>query len=748
VKEPIYLDYNATTPIHPAVAAAMRPYLESGFGNPSSSHWYGVQARIAVEEARSSVARLIGAKGEEIVFTSGGSEANNYAIKGAALALREAGRGRHVVATSVEHPAVLEVLAWLETQGFRTTLLPVDSCGLVDPADFEKAMSSDTILLSVMHANNEVGTIEPVRELADIAHRAGVLVHSDAAQSTGKIPVSVEALGVDLLSIAGHKLYAPKGIGALYIRTGVRLAKLIHGASHERGLRAGTENVLEIVGLGAAAELAARELPERMRHTRELRDLLWQLLSEALPEIRMNGHPERRLPNTLSVSFPGIEADTLLSELEGVAASAGAACHADSVELSSVLNAMGLPLEYAMGTVRFSTGAFLSRAEVEDAAGQVVAAVRRLRPAAADAAPAASDFAAAAGEIKLTHFTHGLGCACKLRPQALERVLRSLPPVTDPRVLVGTETSDDAAVYRIDEKLGIVQTVDFFTPIVDDPYHFGAIAAANALSDIYAMGGTPLFALNIVGFPTNRLSLAVLEEILRGAADKAAEAGIPIVGGHSVDDTEPKFGMAVTGRIDPAKIYTNARARPGDRLVLTKSLGLGVLSTAMKRGLASAESVAAAIAVMERLNRSAAELLGRFDVGAVTDVTGFGLMGHLREMSRGSRVDMQVYADRVPMLDEARALAAAGMIPGGSRDNEALVADLADWAADISDLTRILLCDAQTSGGLLVSIAAGEAEAYVAALRAADCPEAAVIGECLAPGEGRIAVGRLDNLNN
>jgi len=743
VKEPIYLDYNATTPLHPAVAAAMRPYLEGGFGNPSSSHWYGIQARKAVEEARASVARLIGAASEEIVFTSGGSEANNYAIKGAAFALREQGRGRHVVATAVEHPAVLEVLAWLETQGFRTTLLPVDSHGLVDPAEFEKALASDTILLSVMHANNEVGTIQAVRELADIAHRAGVLVHSDAAQSVGKIPVDVDALGVDLLSIAGHKLYAPKGVGALYIRTGVRLAKLIHGAGHERGLRAGTENVLEIVGLGAAAGLALRELPERSRHARELRDLLWRLLSEALPEIRLNGHPERRLPNTLSVAFPGLEADTLLSELEGVAASAGAACHADSVELSSVLKAMGLPLEYAMGTVRFSTGAFLSRAEVEEAAAQIIAAARRLRPAAGEVPEAA----AGGGEIKLTHFTHGLGCACKLRPQALERVLRSLPPVSDPRVLVGTETSDDAAVYRIDEKLGIVQTVDFFTPIVDDPYHFGAIAAANALSDIYAMGGTPLFALNIVGFPTNRLPLGVLEEILRGAADKAAEAGVPIVGGHSIDDTEPKFGMAVTGRIDPAKIYTNARARPGDRLVLTKSLGLGVLSTAMKRGLASAESVAAAIAVMERLNRSAAELLGRFDVGAVTDVTGFGLMGHLREMSRGSRVDMRVYAARVPMLEEARSLAAAGMIPGGSRDNEALVSDIVDWEAGLSDLTRILLCDAQTSGGLLVSIAAKDAEAYVAALRAADCPEAAVIGECLAPGEGRIAVGKLDNLN-
>lgn len=731
---PIYLDYNATTPIDPAVAAAMRPYLEGGFGNPSSSHWYGTEARKAVEEARAAVARLIGAGLTDIVFTSGGSEANNYAIKGAALGLRD--KGRHIIASAVEHPAVIEVLRWLETQGFRTTLLPVDRFGMVDPADLEKAIAPDSILISVMHANNEVGTIEPVRALADIAHRHGLLVHCDAAQSAGKIPVDVDALGVDLLSIAGHKMYAPKGIGALYIRPGLRLEKQIHGASHERGLRAGTENVLEIVGLGAAAELAMRELPERMRHARELRDLLWGLLSDALPDARMNGHLESRLPNTLSVSFPGIEANTLLSALDGIAASAGAACHAESVEISPVLKAMGIPTEFAMGTIRFSTGKFLSRADVESAASQVLTAVGRLRPS-----PSADVATSAEGEeVRLTRFTRGLGCACKLRPQALERVLRSLPPVTDPAVLVGTETSDDAAVYRIDEKLGIVQTVDFFTPIVDDPYHFGAIAAANALSDIYAMGGTPLFALNIVCFPTNRLPLSVLEDILRGASDKAAEADVPIIGGHSVDDPEPKFGMSVTGRIDPAHIYTNSKACAGDLLVLTKPIGLGVLSTAMKRGLASASATAGAIAVMERLNRRAAELLHEFDVGAVTDVTGFGLMGHMREMSRGSGMDMLLHAHNVPLVEDAMSLAAAGMIPGGSKDNEAMVADVAEWAPDVPDLLRALLCDAQTSGGLLVSVAARDANAFVAALRAADCPEAVVIGECVAAGTGIIRV--------
>ena len=731
---PVYLDYNATTPIAPEVAAAMRPFLDGGFGNPSSTHWYGIEAKRAVEKARAQVAALLGAAPEDLVFTSGGSEANNFAIKGAALALRD--RGRHLISTAIEHPAVLEVLAWLETQGFRTTLLPVDREGLVDPAELERAIGPDSILLSVMHANNEVGTIQPVRALADIAHRHGLLVHCDAAQSVGKIPVDVRELGVDLLTVAGHKLYAPKGVGALYVRPGLRLERLVHGAGHERGLRAGTENVLGLVGLGAAAELAGKELETRSRHSRELRDLLWERLSSALPEARLNGHPELRLPNTLSVSFPGLEADGLLSELVGVAASAGAACHAESVKLSATLEAMGLPLERAMGTLRFSTGAYLTRAEVESAAVEIIAAVRRLAPTGPSAAAPPPE----EGEVRLTRYTHGLGCACKLRPQALARLLGGLPAVDDPAVLVGVETSDDAAVYRLEGGGGIVQTVDFFTPIVDDPWHFGAIAAANALSDIYAMGGTPLFALNIVAFPAARLPLSALENILAGAVAKAAEAGVSIIGGHSVDGVEPLFGMTVTGRIDPARIHRNSGARPGDRLVLTKPIGLGILSTAMKRGLASKAAVDRAIAVMERLNRRAAELLPGFDIGAVTDVTGFGLLGHLRELSRGSGLDVRLRASAVPLLDEARALAAGGMVSGGGRDNEALVGDLVDWDPRLDELDRILLCDPQTSGGLLVSVAAGQAEALVVALRAADCPETAVIGECLGRGEGRIAV--------
>jgi len=722
---PVYLDYNPTTPLAPQVIAAMKPVLEGLFGNPSSSHWYGVEARKAVESARADVASLLGAKPEEIVFTSGGSEANNWAIKGAALALR--GRGTHIITSAVEHPAVMEVCLWLEQQGFRLSILPVDENCMVNPADLEKALSPDTILVSIMHANNEVGTIQPIRELAALAHRAGAVFHCDAAQSTGKIPVLVDLLGVDLLSIAGHKLYAPKGIGALYMRTGTRLEKFMHGAGHERGLRAGTENVLEIVGLGAAARLAAGELETRAEHARTLRDFLETRLLAISPAPKLNGHPTLRLPNTLSLSFPGIEANTLLSGLTGVAAAAGAACHSDTIDISATLKAMGLPIEYAMGTIRFSTGKFLSLKDVEDASHLIIEAVARLQPTASAPGSGAGENTE---EIRLTRYTHGLGCACKLRPQLLEQILKNMPPVSDAAVLVGTETSDDAAVYRIDTDTAIVQTVDFFTPIVDDPYHFGAIAAANALSDIYAMGGTPLFALNIVGFPTNRLPLAVLEDILRGAGDKAGEAGVSIVGGHSIEDTEPKFGMTVTGKINPDRIYRNSGARPGDALILTKPIGLGVMCTAMKHGLASAEGTARAIRVMERLNAKAAAFLPFHDIGAVTDITGFGLLGHLREMSRGSGVSMTIRAAAVPILEEAVQLAGSGMVSGGSRNNEALVADICDWSGRVSDLTKALLCDAQTSGGLLISVAPAQAEALLLSLRQADCPEAALIGSC------------------
>jgi cysteine desulfurase len=375
--KPIYLDYNATTPVDPEVAEAMGPYLFERFGNPSSSHWYGLQTKEAVEIARQQVANLLNCNPDEVVFTSGGSESNNYAIKGVAFANR--GKGNHLVTSSIEHPAVVEVCKYLEEKDFQVTYLPVDQFAQVDPRAVERAITSNTVLISIMHANNEVGTIQPIAEIATIAREHGIVFHTDAAQSTGKVPTRVDHLGVDLLSIAGHKLYGPKGIGALYIRRGIQLEKLVHGAGHEQGRRAGTENVLEIVGLGKACEIAKRDLEKNMVHMQKMRDLLHQELKKEWHAIKLNGHPERRLPNTLSVSFRNVEADQLLAESDRVAASAGAACHSGSVKVSSVLQAMQVELEYAMGTVRFSTGKMTTAEEVRESAAIFVRTARRLQ---------------------------------------------------------------------------------------------------------------------------------------------------------------------------------------------------------------------------------------------------------------------------------------------------------------------------------------------------------------------------------
>ena len=693
----IYLDYNATTPVHPEVASAIRPYLEQIYGNPSSSHAFGAEARTAMEKARAQVAALIGCRNHEIVFTSGGSESNNLAIKGAAFAYQN--KGNHIITSQTEHPAVSEVCKYLEKQGFRITWLPADEYGLVSTADLEKAVTPETILVSIMHANNEVGTIQPIRELAAIAHQHGILFHTDAAQSAGKI--SIRELETDLLSVAGHKLYAPKGIGALYIREGVKLEKLIHGADHEQNLRAGTENVALIVGLGKACELALRDLDSNKQHACRLRDLLRDKIITAFPAVGMNGHPEKRLPNTLSLSFPGIEANTILSELaEEVAASAGAACHAGETKMSATLKAMNVPEEYAMGTIRFSTGRFLSEPDIEKASESIIRVVSRQSSVASNLG--SGEEGKEGKGVKLTQFTHGLGCACKLQPQALEEVLKALPAQFHPDILVGSEQSDDAAVYRINEEQAIVQTLDFFTPIVDDPYTFGAIAAANALSDIYAMGARPLFALNIVGFPSNRLPMSVLKAILQGASAKASEAGIQIIGGHTVDDNEPKFGMAVTGIIHPKKILRNSGAKPGDVLILTKPIGTGIMATAMKRGLSDEQTIRRSVDVMLELNKAAAEVMLQFPVSTATDITGFGLLGHLHEVTKASGVDAEIEASAVPLLPGAEEMTAAGVIPGGTLNNLDFAGKFVIWDEKISFIKKVLLCDAQTSGGLLV----------------------------------------------
>jgi cysteine desulfurase len=358
----IYLDYNASTPIDPAVATAMNRFVEDHYGNPSSGHWASIGAKAALEAARGQVAAVLGCHNDEIVFTSGGSEANNLALKGVFFALRE--KGDHIITTRIEHPAIIEPCRFLEHLGARVTYLPVDDTGRIDPNDLREAITPRTILVSIMHANNEVGTIEPIDDCVQIAREHDVLFHTDAAQSAGKVPTDVNELGADLLSIAGHKVYAPKGIGVLFVRRGVRLEPLIHGAGHEGGRRAGTESALLAAGLGKACELARDLAP--MDRVRTLRDHFWQELQKRFGNrIVLNGHPTYRLPNTLNVSFVGRIGAEILARLEGVAASTGSACHSGRIELSPVLEAMGVAPEIGMSAIRFSLGRTTARDEID-----------------------------------------------------------------------------------------------------------------------------------------------------------------------------------------------------------------------------------------------------------------------------------------------------------------------------------------------------------------------------------------------
>ncbi len=362
--KPIYLDYNASTPIAPEVADAMRLFLTEHYGNPSSVHWAGVPAKQAIENARSQVAVLLGCSPSEIIFTSGGTEANNHAIKSAFYTLRQ--RGNHIITTQIEHPAVFQPCRFLETLGAEVTHLPVDGTGMVNPDDVRKAITPRTILVSVMHANNEVGTIQPIADIAGITRERGVLFHTDAAQSVGKIPADVVELGVDLLSVAGHKLYAPKGVGTLYVRRGVQLEPLMHGAGHEVGRRAGTENVLLDVALGTACELAGADLESRRLRLTKVRDYFYAGLKDLFgAELHLNGHPTERLPNTLNVSFAGRIGSEVLEALDGVAASTGSACHSGRHELSPVLKAMGVPESIGLGAVRFSLGRWTTTEELD-----------------------------------------------------------------------------------------------------------------------------------------------------------------------------------------------------------------------------------------------------------------------------------------------------------------------------------------------------------------------------------------------
>jgi cysteine desulfurase len=374
---PIYLDYNGTTPIDPEVARAIAPYLSEYFGNPSSSHVYGQAAKEAVNTARQRVADLIGASPDEIVFTACGSESDNLAIWGVTMALRQ--RGNHLVTQKTEHPAVLASCRYLEANlGFEVTYLPVDGAGLVEPDLLARSMTKQTVLVSIMQANNETGVLQPISELSAIAHKYGAIFHTDAAQSLGKIPVSVDQSGVDLLTVVGHKVYAPKGIGALYVRGGTPIQPLIHGASQERGRRAGTENVAYIAGLGVACSLAKSKLETDMPRIQSLRDRLQRRL-ESQGWI-VNGQPAPRLPNTLNISKTGLDGEEILRRTPEIAASTGAACHAGRTEPSSVLIAMGIPREQALGALRLSLGRWTTDRNVDQAADALMRSVNSLSP--------------------------------------------------------------------------------------------------------------------------------------------------------------------------------------------------------------------------------------------------------------------------------------------------------------------------------------------------------------------------------
>jgi len=377
MSRPVYLDHNATTPVAPEVAAAIRPFLHENFGNPSSSHPIGQQARAAVRQSRQEVAILINAMPDEIVFTGCATEANNLALLGVAAKVPE-GR-RHLVVSAVEHPAVMQPALELQRQGWQLSIVPVDVRGRVAPSAVAAVLRPDTALVSIMHANNEVGTIQPVGEIAALTRPRGILLHTDAAQSAGKIGVDVEALGVDLLTLAGHKFYATKGVGALYVRSGTPIGGIMFGADQEHGLRPGTENVPAIVGFGVAARLARERLPEATAHLRRLRDGLHTLLAGAIPGLVLNGDPDARLPNTLHISFPGVTGRMLLQDASAVvAASVGSACHSEHDAVSGVLAAMGVDPARAAGAVRLSVGWTTTDDDIARAAAGLIAGWRQL----------------------------------------------------------------------------------------------------------------------------------------------------------------------------------------------------------------------------------------------------------------------------------------------------------------------------------------------------------------------------------
>lgn len=373
----IYLDHNATTPVDPAVAEAMMPFLGNEFGNPSSLHLLGTRAKKRLEQSRDQVAHLLGCASHEVVFTSGGTESNNAALKG--MIHFKHPEDSHIVTSAVEHPAILNPALFLKELGVKITILSVDRFGRVDPEDVRRAIKPNTSLISIMLANNETGTLQPLHEISQIAREHGIPIHTDAAQAVGKMPVDVNELGVDFLSVAGHKLYGPKGVGALFVRDGRNMIPLIHGAGQERGRRPGTENIILSVGLGTACQVARERLEEDMKNMKILRDRLQKLLFGEVNDLVLHGHPEERLPNTLNISVPGIEGGKILEGLPTILASTGAACHNSSIKLSHVLSAMGVPPEVGKGALRFTVGRSNSMEQIEEAAKLIVNRVRELK---------------------------------------------------------------------------------------------------------------------------------------------------------------------------------------------------------------------------------------------------------------------------------------------------------------------------------------------------------------------------------
>ncbi len=375
----VYLDNNATTPVSPEVLEAMLPFFKENFGNPSSIHWAGREARKYLDISREQVANLLNCRPSEIVFTSSGTESDNFAIKGVAELLKD--KGNHIITTRIEHPAVLNTCKYLETEGYRVTYLPVDSYGMVDPEDVKKAIDKDTILISIMWANNEIGNILPIEEIGKIAKERRIYFHTDAVQAVGKIPIDLKSVNVDLLSMSGHKIHAPKGVGVLYIKNGIKLMPLIHGGHHEKNRRAGTENLAGIVGLGKACEIAKQEFNEKNGYLTGLRDRLYNGIINNIDNVKLNGHPVKRIPTTLNLSFEFVEGEGLLLslDLEGIAASTGSACSSGSLEPSHVLTAMGIRPEIAQGAIRFSIGKYNTPEEIDYVIEVLPKIVERLR---------------------------------------------------------------------------------------------------------------------------------------------------------------------------------------------------------------------------------------------------------------------------------------------------------------------------------------------------------------------------------